>query len=129
MTESRAAICIEMKSDKAESSQYKKSDVGQLSDHIQWVKDNTDANVIIPLFVGPLLPPSRSANPSREMLVIEMSQFNVLGQRLVAALRDATTDAIALELRSNLVEQFEERDLMWPGVFESLEKTKLRDLR
>ena len=103
-TEDGGALCMEAKTGKEKSSQYKKDDVGQLMDHVQWVKDNTDATTIVPAFVGPLVPASGSANPSPDVLVIELSQFEAIGQRLVSALSDASKDALPITLRSSLLD-------------------------
>ena len=122
------ALCMEAKTGKGESSKYKKEDVGQLNDHVQWVKDNTAATEIIPVFVGPLVPASKPANPSPEVLVIELSQFDGLSQRLIGALNDATSDALPLTLRSILLEVFTARKLLWSTMFETISKMALRDI-
>lgn len=122
-----SAICMEVKTGKGAETEYRKDDVGQLANHVQWVKDNAETAKIVPLFVGPLTPPSDSASPSPDVLVVELSRFEDLAQKLVSALRDASRDALPLALGNRLTDVFEERDLLWPGVFDSLGSMPLRD--
>jgi len=122
------ALCIEAKTDKKESSQYQKTELGQLSDHVQWVRDSTSAKDVRPIIVGHLIPATNSANPSPEVLVIELSAFADLAQRLAGALTDATNGSLPLTLRSDLMDVFSKRDLLWPDVFESMPKTPLREI-
>ncbi|MBT4818808.1 MAG: hypothetical protein HOJ57_01800 [Lentisphaerae bacterium] len=122
------ALCIEAKTEKDDSAHYRKAEVSQLSDHVQWVQDNTSADSIVPILVGPLVPATRKANPGRDVLVIELSEFDALAQRLTSALADAATKSLPLTLRSNLMDVFTARGLLWPDVFESMSKTPLRNL-
>lgn len=124
----RTAICMEVKTDKKDNSRYRKDDVGQLSNHIQWVKDNTEAVDIVPLFVGPLTSASDTASPSPDMLVIELARFEALSKKLVSALEDASRDAIPLNLSAYLADVFKDRHFIWPGVFDSLDSVPLHDL-
>ena len=127
MTDERVAICMEAKTEKGEGKFYTKDNIGQLNDHIQWVRDHTNATDIRPVFVGPLLPASKSANPPHDVVVVELSAFEELGKNLIAALRDATRTALPLTLRSEIHSQLKDSGLLWPDFFESLVKT-LRDI-
>ena len=95
------ALCLELKTNKQGSSLYNKDDVGQLANHIQWVRDNTAATTIVPVFVGPSNPASSDASPSPEMRVIALSELQELGQNLINALHDATTDAMPPDSESS----------------------------
>lgn len=128
MTDKRVAICMEAKTQKGGGGFYKKDDIGQLRDHVQWVKDNTNATDIRPVFVGPLLPASESANPPHNMVVVELSAFEELGKKLIAALTDATRNALPLTLMSEIHKQLKESGLLWPDFFESLPVETLRDI-
>ena len=77
------AVVMEVKTDKLESSRYTKSDLGQLRDHVQWVSDRYETTEVAEVFVGPLLAASDQANPSLEMVVIELEQFGSIGKKLV----------------------------------------------
>ena len=115
------AVCMEVKSDKGKTSSYRKEDVGQLHNHVQWVKDNFGASEINPAFVGPLLTASNSASPSPDMRVVELRQFEELGKKLVSALQDAPRQAMPLTLRNDLHQVMQNRGLLYPDVFLSLD--------
>ena len=121
-------LCIEVKTDKAETSQYQKKEVGQLGDHVQWVKDQSVTGNICPIFVGPVRPATNTANPPPEFLVVGLDQFQELGQRVSAALLDIAKQALPISLRQIAFEVFSQRCLMWPKCFEALKVIVLRDL-
>ena len=129
ITDERVAICMEAKTNKTETSSYRKEDIGQLNDHVQWVKDNKDATEILPVFVGPLLPVSERANPSHEVVVVELSVFEELGKKLIAVLEDATRNAIPVTLMSDINDRLKNAGLLWPDFFKTLPLKKLRDLK
>ncbi len=122
------AVCMEAKTDKQSASPYRKDYVGQLHNHVQWVKDRYDVSKIIPVFVGPLLPASGQASPSPDMMVIELGQFEKLGQRLVSALSDVAGQAIPLSLSQVLDEVMKQRGLMYPEVILSMEMSTLQEI-
>ncbi len=122
------AICMEVKNCKQMTSVYRKSDVGQLHNHIQWVKNNHQVSEIAPIFVGPLLPASAEASPSSDMRVIELCEFENLGNKLVSALEDAAARAFPLGLNDDLHTMFDNRGLLYPNVILSLNAFALRDI-
>ena len=121
------ALAMELKTDKEESSSYRKADLGQLRDHVQWVNDHVQVKTVVEIFVGPLLPASQSANPSPEMLVVGLDQFDSVGKRLISTLQDVAENALPLKLIEELNDKMGTRGLLWPGVFESLEMSNLVD--
>ncbi len=121
------ALVMEVKTDKEESSSYQKSDLGQLRDHVQWVLDHFEPRLVAQVFVGPLLPTSESANPSPDMQVITLDQFNDIGKRLISTVQDVAENALPLRLVEELNEKMRARGLVWPDVYESLEKSHLFD--
>lgn len=120
------ALCIEAKTDKTHTSRYQKKEVGQLTDHVQWVRDNLNIQDVIPIFVGPAVGVTNTANPPEEYLVIELNQFNDLSERLIATLKDAANEVLPLTLANTLNEMFKKRTLLWPEVFNTLEKYHLK---
>lgn len=122
------ALCIEVKTDKAAYSRYQKKEVGQLGDHIQWVRDHTGIDSIYPIFVGPIRPATDTANPPPDFLVIGLDQFKGLAERVVAALRDIAANALPITLRDTVRETFQQRGLIWPDCFDSLESHCIRDI-
>ena len=119
---------MEAKTDKQPNSPYSKDQVGQLHNHVQWVKDNYDVAEIIPVFVGPLSPASDQASPSPDMRVAELRLFEELGQRLISALEDVTTRTMPLSLGRDLNEVMNQRSLDYPDVVSSLEMTVLQQI-
>ena len=119
------AICMEAKTDKQLNSPYSKDHVGQLHNHVQWVKDNYDASEIVPIFVGPLSPASDQASPSPDMKVAELRLFEELAQRLISALEDVAARTMPLSLGRDLNEVMNQRGLNYPEVVSSLEMTAL----
>lgn len=121
------ALCIEAKTNKEESL-YTKKEVGQMSDHIQWIQDQRSIDNVVPVFVGPVVGATNSTNPSEALLVCSLKEFEVLSQRLFAALQDATADALPLTLAPQVQETFEKRGLLVPELVESLNCSHVRDL-
>ncbi|WP_194757489.1 DEAD/DEAH box helicase family protein [Aliidiomarina indica] len=122
------AFCIEAKTDKLAESKYNKKEVGQMADHIQWVRNNTVATHIIPIFVGPLVGATDNANPAENVCVVELSQFQELSQRLIAALTDAANASVALTLPHQLHDTIAQRDLIFPEVLSTLDMRSIHDL-
>ena len=121
------ALVMEVKTDKAEESSYRKDDLGQLRDHVQWVLDRFEVTRIEQVFVGPSLPSSDRANPSPDMVVIGLDQFDNIGKKLISTLVDVAENVLPLKLIDELSQQMNTRGLIWPGVFDSLEKETLVD--
>jgi hypothetical protein len=117
-----------VKSDKARGSSCRKSEIGQLRDHIQWIQENRPVAQVAPIFVGPYLPPSRQANPGTEIVVIEIATLSELAQRLTAGLEDVCARATPITLMDSIQQVLAERGLLWPRVYEGLQKRRLRDL-
>ncbi len=122
------AVCFEVKTDKQETA-YRKAEVGQLHNHIQWVKDNHEVSEIVPVFVGPMLAATSEASPSSNMKVIELKQFDDLSERLIAALQDVSRDALPLNLEREMHEMMRNRNLLYPGVLTNLVTTNLRGIQ
>ena len=121
-------MCVEVKTHKQDSSFYRKEDVGQLHNHIQWVKDNYEVSDIVPVFVGPMLPASNEASPSANMRIIELRQLEKLGQQLETALQDVAQRALPLSLENDLNETMKNRNLVYPELFSNLEARFLVDI-
>ncbi|WP_153306483.1 helicase C-terminal domain-containing protein [Desulfogranum japonicum] len=122
------AFCIEVKTDKKDSSNYKKTEVGQLSDHVEWVKNNTEAEEIIPVFIGPLSSATSKANPPNNFFVIELKELKLLADKLVSTLTDATQGSVPVSLLSNTFELMKTRGLIWPEPLDQLSKQRLIDI-
>ena len=124
-TEDGVAVCMELKTEKTNDSQYRKTELGQLLDHVQWVRDNTPAEEVLPIFIGPHLSASDRSNPPPEMTVVELPELNTLGERLSSAVTDICSSALPLEIRIAVAETFAERDLMFPNLLNSIRRVHL----
>ena len=122
------AVIMEVKTNKKESSSYKKSELGQLRDHVQWVLDHHQTTGFGQVVVGPLLPSSKQANPSPEMMVIELKEFQRISKRLVSTIQDVAENALPLKLIEELNEKMKARGLVWPNVYKAIRKSKLLEL-
>ena len=122
------ALCIEVKTNKKADSLYKKDEVGQLNDHMQWVLDNTEAEEIIPVFVGPIKGATDTTNPPASHLVTSLDQFQGLAEMLKAALADIVANSLPLTLRNTIQDTFEERGLEWPNCLKHIQLHTLKDL-
>ena len=120
---------MEVKAGKSQTSWYTKDDVGQLHNHVQWVKNSHKVSRILPVFVGPLLHATSSGSPSPDMKVVELMQFEELGRRLVSALHDSATQAMPKDLVNVLHNVMKSRDLLYPKVLQSLDMTVLQNSR
>ena len=121
------AICMEAKTDKEPDLEFYKRDVSQLHDHIQWTKDNHQVSNLAPVFVGAQLPVAELANPTEDMRVVELHEFNELGETLVSALQVVAASAMPLSLEQRLHEVMKNRRLLSPEVFRRLNAISLRD--
>ena len=90
LLEGGQAICMEAKTDKEETSEYNKKNVGQMYDHIGWVKKVHENVSVIPLFVGPTVNASESSNPNPDFRVCTLESF-----------KGCTTNPAILEAPSN----------------------------
>jgi Type III restriction enzyme, res subunit len=118
----------EIKAGKEPTSRYRKEDVGQLYNHIQWVSDHIKVTEILSTFVGPIVPATDSANPDNEITVIELKEYRAVAERLHAALKDICSRALPITLRPTVYEVFRERGLLWPEVYQSMAKRVLREI-
>jgi hypothetical protein len=122
------ALCVEAKTDKGSQSEYTKRDLGQLRDHRQWVVNQLGDVEIHAVFVGPLLRASASANPDLDTMVIPLSEFASLRDRLRAALVDISAAAMPITAASKTQEVLEQRRLMWPVAFDDMAKQHLVEI-
>lgn len=124
-----SALCLDAKTEKDAKSVYRKEELGQLSDHVQWVSQNRNVTEIVPGFVGPENPASDSSTPAAGVKVGSLEKFHSVAQILVAVCRDAASNALPLTLNQYLSEQFEKRGLLWPELRKTLDLRELRELR
>ena len=125
----KTGFCVDAKTDKAATSVYRKEEFGQLSDHIQWVRDNTEVQKMISGFVGPELPVSDSANPPEGVKLSTLARFHAIGETLKVAYRDIAAGSLPLTVSQTVAEEFEKRGLLWPGLIKSFGLIETRTLK
>jgi hypothetical protein len=123
------ALCIDAKTDKEPTSVYRKEELGQLSDHVQWVRDHHSISQIIPGFVGFELPFSPSANPPEGVKVASLAKFQALGEALKLAYQNIAASALPLTIQATVNEEFGKRSLLWPQLETTIQFIELRSLR
>lgn len=125
----KTAICVDAKTDKEAGGVYRKDELGQLADHVQWVRENTEAEQIIPGFVGPEIAASDSANPQQGVKIASLAKFHAIGETLKAAYRDIATSSLPLTVGQVVNEEFAKRGLLWPQLQQSIRFVELREMR
>lgn len=123
------ALSIEAKTAKGSQATYSKRDLGQVRDHRQWVRDKLSIEHVFSTFIGPLVPPAGNSNPDPDIMVIELAQFQALGERLSAALRDICANGLPITATAVVHRIFHERDLLWPDLFDGLTKHTLQNVK
>lgn len=123
------ALSIEAKTAKGEKASYRKEDLGQLRDHLQWVREEVGPIEVHSAFVGPIAAASPGANPDPDMVVIELNEFRALRERLRAALVDTCAAAVPITAVMTADANFRERGLLWPDVYDALPKHVLLEIR
>lgn len=96
---------------------------------MQWVENKREIDSMIPSFIGALNSASEKANPSGQVLVIELTEFEELGNKLLAAYEDIANRALPLTLNQEIESVLGERSLIWPSVLDGMTKHKLVSLK
>jgi hypothetical protein len=127
----KTGLCMDAKTEKGKETtpSYRKDDLGQLSDHVQWVRDNAEIEKIIPAFVGPEVSASGSANPPPKVKVAALEKFHAIGEILKTVYRDVAANALPLTVGPTVEEHFSKRGLLWPQLESALGLVELRELK
>jgi hypothetical protein len=125
----KTAICVDAKTDKEAGGVYRKDELGQLADHVQWVRNNADAERIVSGFIGPEVTASDSANPQEGVKVVSLAKFHSIGETLKAAYRDIAAASLPLTVGQMVSEEFEKRGLLWPQLEQAVNFIELRELK
>ena len=114
---------------KESTTSYRKEDLGQLSDHVQWVRDNVEVEKIIPAFIGPEVGASESANPPPEVKVACLQKFQAIGEELKPVYRDVAANALPLTVGPTVAEHFSKQGIALASTGGGIELIELRKLR
>jgi hypothetical protein len=74
------------------------------------------------------VPATDDANPGPEVTVIELGEYRALAERLRVALEDVCARALPVTLSQTVYEVFQERNLLWPGLYDQMRKHVLREI-
>lgn len=124
-----SALCMDAKTNKSESSVYRKEEIGQLADHVQWVRDNAGVADPIPALIGPRVGVSGTANPADDMLLVTLDSLFQIGETLKAVYRDVAGQALPINVTGVTATEFAKRNLVWPDLFRILEPIDLKSLK
>lgn len=116
------AMVIEVKSNKDKAGSYRKEEIGQLHNSIQWVKQNKKTSTIIPVIAGPILSISHEASPPDGGVIIEIEEFSKVAKNLRAVLHDICANITPVEIYEEVEDRFMKAQLTWPQVFENMTK-------
>jgi len=122
------ALVIEAKTGKKATNSYDKDNVGQLSQHINWVKENYKDINQTPVFVGHKVSVTSSASPSADMGVISLETLNSLGQKVISAYADIQNKSLPIDLKQKIFEVFRSRGMLWPSLLEQLDISLLSEI-
>jgi len=125
--DSGVAIAIEAKTEKG--TEYTKRDIGQLYNHIEWIKVNhKSVHQTIPLFVGPIISATDSSSPSDDLMVCELATFEQLGKGIIAAYDDIVQRAMPISLLQEIETIITQRALTIDELINSMNFTALKEL-
>lgn len=124
------AVSFELKTNKGTGTSYRKEDIGQYHDHIEFLKTDTEFRryTFRHLIVGKIRPVAQQANPPKDLRIVELEQFSDVLRRLrqlydrLRALGDAETKATAKYWIDKL-------GLEWPFCVDALQYELAIDLR
>lgn len=127
--EIKKAIGFEEKTDKKPSGNYDKDDIGQIHNHLQWMKEQYAGYDLSIALVGRLLPVTDSASPPHDLRVFALDQFvELLGRyeqmtQIVTATYKPADALAAVEIWLG------ELGLLWPSCFDALQSSLAVDLQ
>ena len=127
----KSCLCVDAKTEKGREStpSYRKDDLGQLSQHVEWVRENMEVEKIVAAFIGPEVSASHSATPPPGVKVACLEKFYQVAETLKTVYRDIATSSLPLTVGQSALEQFTQRDLLWPKLEKTLGLIELRDCR
>lgn len=126
---SGVALCIEAKTDKESGSGYRKDDVGQMANHIQWVRETyPQLTEIVPVFIGPINAATESASPTDDICVTTLTEFYKLGEVVKTMYEDIEKQSMPISINSVINTLLKERSLIWPKLIGDLSFKQLKSL-
>lgn len=119
---------FELKTDKKQGGFYSKDNIKDCNDHHVWLEDNYEDYTFCEALVGQTLKVVDIANPSEELLVIELEQFNDLYRRISNLYRNIGASGTA-ELEVIFERWLRHYGLIMPQCVNALKSSKAIDLK
>jgi uncharacterized protein YukE len=119
--ESKLAIGLEAKTQKAKPTVYKKRDIGQSLDSREWLRQHYSTFDCEIWIIGDLGDVVMQANPPPNLKIVTLESMLDLAQRLVYAGRRISVRRAGTLLESAVQEAFEYYGLIWPKIMDSLD--------
>lgn len=126
--EMNTAFVFELKTDKKDTSEYNKKDIGQVHQHIKWVEDRYPKAQLNTFLVGPRQKCTAQASPPDELWVISSEEIIRLAYLILDILDDIRTTKIEEHRVTAINFRFEENGLIMEDLLESLEKVAIADI-
>ncbi len=124
----KTAWSLELKTDKQEGVAYSKKNVMQAMDHVQWVRDNHEVDVVVPIIVGPHQPADARANPPDALIVMDPAALRQLRDRLRAAIENVLSNYLPVTLRAEVAKVLGAHGLLWSQLSSAVPGLALRSL-
>jgi len=122
------AFVFELKTDKKNTSQYNKEEIGQVHQHIKWVQDKHPEVYLNTFLVGPRQRCTDSASPPDGLWVISPEEITRIADLIVGILNDVCSTRTEEHRATALNFRFNFSGLTTKSLLESLEKVAIADL-
>lgn len=123
----RLALVFELKTEKDETP-YRKEEVGQLHQHIQWVRDTYPDAEQVPFLVGPRRGCTEQASPPPQVRVVSAEELSRLADDVRKLYRRVVTQGGDLLAPATLHAGLDEFRLSWASLPDQLETVELSAL-
>lgn len=122
------AWSLELKTGRNTTASYAKKHVAQAVNHLQWVRDNKNADSIILAIIGPVVPADRRANPPNDLMVMSPQALVDLRDRARVALETVAASRLPLLVRDEIRRVFGDAGLLWSNLSANLPGVPLRTI-
>ena len=118
--EGKTAWVMELKTEKKGRNSYSKREIAQVGDHVRFVQANRKVAKIVPVIVGPHLPPDHRANPPDDLVVMDVTAVLALRRRVREALATIAGNRLPVLLSAEVARVYGDSGLLWSELSEHL---------
>lgn len=119
------AFVIELKTNKQEDTPYRKEEVGQLHQHLQWLAEEHPEAAPECLLVGPRRRCSPGASPPPGVRIVSPADVAELAEDLAELFRRARDEELSLFVPAVIQGAVGDLDLAWEGLLDRFETVEL----